>query len=263
MNTLLKNMKGLPMEIIKYKKANTNEYIITTSKGDYKLYDDIIIKANLLLKKEISNKELEKIIEENKQLEAYYIALKALNRRLKCEKELRDLLKKKEYSKDSIDYAIKRLEKDGYLKHDVYISSYIHDMLSLNVVGESKILNDLINLGFPKEEINPYLEKIDQDIYNTKIANYITKKLKANKKSIKEFKQKTYQELILKGFNKEDILTYLDTIKVKDDEEQIEKLIAKLKIKYLKKYDLNTTKNKIKVYLYQKGYENIDIDKYI
>ena len=41
------------MKILKYKKGKKNEYKIMTDEGEYILYDDIIIKYELLLKKEI------------------------------------------------------------------------------------------------------------------------------------------------------------------------------------------------------------------
>ena len=114
-----------------------------------------------------------------------------------------------------------------------------------------------------KKEISPYLEKIDKFIYQNKIKKYIEKKLKTNKKSKNEFKRKILSELINKGFNQEDINTYLDNIKVEENTDEIKRIINKLYQKYIKKYDYNTTILKIKNSLYQKGYTSIDIEKYL
>ena len=251
------------MKILKYKKVKGNEYKIITNKEEYKLYDDIIIKYELLLKKEISEKEFEKVIEENNLLKSYYVALKAINIKMRTEKELENILKKKSYQEKEIKYAIARLQKEGYINHKAYIEAYIHDMLAMNVIGEQKILNDLLNLGFNEQEVLPYLKKIDIEIYLEKIKKYIDKKAKINKKSINEFKRKVLQELINKGFYKNDILEYLNNMELKENDIELEKIVAKTYNKYIKKYDLYTTKNKIKQYLYSKGYTNIDIDKYI
>ena len=78
-----------------------------------------------------------------------------------------------------------------------------------------------------------------------------------------EFKRKTLGELINKGFKREDIEKYLDKIEIKDNEEELKKIIAKLYNKYINKYDLYTTKLKIKNYLYTKGYQNIELEKYL
>ena len=251
------------MKILKYKKGKRNEYKILTDEKEYILYDDIIIKYELLLKKEISKKEWDTILKENNTLKSYYEGLKAINTKLRSEKKLRDILKKKGYQSSEIDYALKRLNEEGYLNHKVYIEAYIHDALTLNIVGENKILKDLENLGFHNKEIKEELDKIDKSIYNEKIKKYIDKKLKANKKSANEFIKKITLDLINKGFNKEDITRYLNTLEIEDNEEEIAKIINKLYNKYINKYDLYTTKMKIKAYLYSKGYININIDEYI
>lgn len=251
------------MKILKYKKGKKNEYKILTDEKEYTLYDDIIIKYELLLKKEITKKEWENILKENNLLKAYYEGLKAISTRLRTEKELNTILKKKDYTSQEIDYALKRLEKEGYLNHQIYIESFIHDALTLNIVGENKILKDLEKLGFTEEEIKKELKKIDQNIYLEKIKKYIDKKLKANKKSANEFKQKITMDLINKGFHKEDITNYINTLTIENNTQEIEKIINKLYHKYINKYDLYTTKMKIKGYLYSKGYTNIDIDEYL
>ena len=251
------------MKLLKYKKGKRNEYKVQTDDKEYTLYDDIIIKYELLLKKKIEKKEWDNILNENHLLSAYYECLKAINTKLRTTKELRTILKKKDYQEREIEYAIKRLETEGYLNHKVYIEAYIHDALTLNIVGESKILKDLEHLGFTFKEIKEQLDKIDKEIYLDKIEKYINKKLKANKKSANEFKRKITLDLINKGFNKENIESILNTIEIKDNEREIEKLISKLYHKYITKYDLYTTKMKIKEHLYSKGYTNIDIEEYL
>ncbi len=251
------------MKILKYQKTHTNEYKIITSKETYKLYDDIIIKYELLLKKEVGEQEFAQILKENNLLKAYYESLKAINTKLRTEMELKNLLKKKQYNLEEINYAITRLNKEGYLNHQIYIEAYIHDILNLHLCGEAKILADLQKLGFKEEEITPYLAKVEPQIYLNKIEKYITKKLKANRGSANNFKRKTLSELLNKGFSKSDILAILDHQEITEDPEIIALLVNKLYTKYIKKYDLSTTKLKIKNYLYTKGYTNIDLDLYL
>ena len=251
------------MKILKYKKGKRNEYKVLTDESEYTLYDDIIIKYELLLKKEIDKKEWENILKENHLLSAYYECLKAINTKLRTAKELKMILKKKDYQAQEIEYALKRLETEGYLNHKVYIEAYIHDALTLNIVGESKILKDLEYLGFTVKEIKEELDKVDKEIYLDKIEKYINKKLKANKKSASEFKRKIILDLVNKGFNKEYIENILNTVDIQDNEKEIERLVTKLYNKYINKYDLYTTKRKIKEYLYSKGYTNIDIEVYL
>ena len=251
------------MKILKYKKYKGNEYKILTDEKEYTLYDDIIIKYKLLLKKEIKKQEWENILKENNLLKSYYEGLKAINTKLRTEKELRNILKKKNYQSSEINYCIKRLNEEGYLNHKTYIEAYIHDALTLHIRGENKILKDLENLGFSEKEITDQLNKIDSKIYQEKIKKYVDKKLKVNKKSAYEFMTKITGDLINKGFMKSDITNYLNTLQIEDNEEEISKIVNKLYNKYNAKYDLYTTKMKIKAYLYNKGYANVDIDKYL
>ena len=183
--------------------------------------------------------------------------------KLRTTKELKNLLSRKKYLAKEIEYAIDRLESEGYLNHQIYIEAYIHDALTLKLVGERKIRSELEKLGFKIDEINKYLSKIDPSIYQEKIKKYILKKLKTNKKSVSEFKRKIMLDLINKGFNKEDIEVFLNTLEIEENTQEIEKIINRLYNKYMNKYDLYTTKNKIRQYLYSKGYANIDIDEYI
>ena len=251
------------MKILKYKKDKQNIYKVATNKGEYKLYDDIIIKNELLLKKEISDKKWQEIIKENNELKAYYDALKSISIKMRTECEIENILKKKGYNEEEINVTIKKLKEGKYINHEVYIEAYIHDRLALYIEGEKKIEKDLLKLGMTKKEISSHLDKIDKSIYQDKIKKYIEKKLKTNKKSKNEFKRKTMGELINKGFNQEDIISYLDNCEIEENTEEIKKIISKLYQKYIKKYDNNTTMLKIKNNLYQKGYTSIDIEKYL
>jgi len=251
------------MKILKYKKDKGNIYKIITDNGEYKLYDDIIIKFELLLKKEIAEKEWQKVLKENNLLKAYYDALKSISIKMRTEKEIENILKKKEYSQSEIEFTIKKLVEGKYINHNAYIEAYIHDRLALYVEGENKIRQDLIKLGMQNKEIEPFLSRVDGLVYKDKIKKYIDKRLKINKKSGKEFKRKIMTELINKGFDLVDIASYLDTLVIIENEEEIKKIINKLYQKNIKKYDIYTTKLKIKNDLYQKGYTSIDIDKYL
>lgn len=251
------------VKILKYQKTSKNIYKVYIDDKSYLLYDDLIIKYELLLKKEISSKQLKSILQENDLLKAYYEALKSLNVRIRCAQELQAILNKKGYSQDAITYVISRLTKEGYLNNHIYIEAFIHDALTLKTMGERKIIAELKRLGFELEEIFNHTSQIDHQLYLNKIQKYITKKLKSNHKSIRDFKQQILNDLEQKGFDKNDILNILDTYDLEDNLEQLAKLINKQYNKYIKKYDDKTTRLKVKSYLYNKGYYNINIDEYI
>ena len=68
------------MKIKSYKKVKNNQYkIYLEDNRELTLYDEIILKYNLLLKKELSKKEIVEIIKENQHLSCYFSALNYLN----------------------------------------------------------------------------------------------------------------------------------------------------------------------------------------
>ena len=65
------------MKIIKYKKLKDNRYSISFDDGSIiKIYDDLIVKYNLLCKKNVSLEEVEELVNENDKLDSYYKAIK-------------------------------------------------------------------------------------------------------------------------------------------------------------------------------------------
>ena len=109
------------MEILKYKKMPRGKYKITTSSGEITLYEDVIIKNNFLLKKEIDLPFLEKILDENTYYEAYDLSLSYIETKLRTEKEISDYLEKKGFNYDVIKHAINKLKEIGLLNEKSYI----------------------------------------------------------------------------------------------------------------------------------------------
>ncbi len=82
------------MKIISYKKIKQNKYEVTLSNNEsVLLYDDIILKYELLTKKEIDNQKLKEIILDNSKYDLYYAMLKDISKKFRTEKELRTKFK--------------------------------------------------------------------------------------------------------------------------------------------------------------------------
>ena len=63
------------MKITKYKKVGKNRYNVYLEDSQICLYEEIILKYNLLLKSDINIEELSNMIDENKYYEAYHMLL--------------------------------------------------------------------------------------------------------------------------------------------------------------------------------------------
>ena len=249
------------MEIKKYKKDKNNTYKVYIDDEVITLYDDVIIKYNLLINKIIDKDKFNEITTYNDFLDGYYKSIKYINKKLRTEVEIRKYLSKLEIRTNEIDKIIKLLYKDGYLNKEIYLKAYINDGYNLTSNGPEKIKKDLISLGYSDEEIVDYLYKLD---WNIRIEKILNKKIKQNHRlSNNNLKTKLLNDIIKLGYEKEDILFYLEKLELDSDEDILIHEYNKIKNKYISKYEGNELEYKIINYLYKKGFNIEDIKRCI
>ena len=93
------------MKIGKYTKLKSNKYSVVFDDITVKLYDDVIVKYELLRLKEIDEKQFKEITEYNDKLEAYYKSLKYITKKLRTEKEIYKYLDKDFCPYDAAPFA--------------------------------------------------------------------------------------------------------------------------------------------------------------
>lgn len=241
------------MKIISYKKIKQNKYEVTLSNNEsVLLYDDIILKYELLTKKEIDNQKLKEIILDNSKYDVCYAMLKDISKKFRTEKELRT--KFKDYDNEVVDYAIKRLKNEKYLNNELYIRAYINDAINLKLIGPNKIINNLLNLGFEKSEIEEYLEVIDNEIWLDKINKLIKKEINSNHAySGNVLKMRIQNKISNLGFELNMISKLINNYDFNLSREKKLKEKEKALKKYSKKYSGFLLEQKVNNYLYQKG----------
>ncbi len=175
---------------------------------------------------------------------------------MRCKKELEMYVDK--IDKDKTSFIISKLENNGFINDKLYIKAYINDKINFSLDGPYKIYKYLKDNELDENLIYDELSKIDNSIFEEKIKKYIDKKAKLNKTSLYQFKCKVLNELINKGYDKEDILKYLDDVKVKSN---ISTDYKKIYSKLSNKYDGYELERKVKEKLYQKGYSKDEIEK--
>jgi len=242
------------MKILKYEKVGKNKYKVFLDSGDtLTLYEDIILKYELLLTKEIDDIEL--IEKENNKYELYDRVLGYISKRIRCESEIRGYLKKYTNDLEYIDAIINKLYDKKLIDNELYIKSFIHDKMNFTNDGPIKIKKNLEDLDMDSYLIDDLLTEFNSKLQLEKINNYVEKNLKNNTKSLYTFKQKMLVNLINLGYYKEDIVSVLDKVNFNDSEER-EKEIEKLRKKYSKKYEGAELEYFIKRKLYEKGFRD-------
>lgn len=240
------------MKIIKYKKMANNKYKVFLDNSDnIILHENIIIKYNLLISKEID--DLEEILNDNNKYLIYDMVLKYISTKMRSESEIREYLKKKNIDIDLSNDIVDKLKKQGFINERLYVKSFISDKVRLNKYGINKIRSELNKLKIDKDIIEEELKNIDKEELNNNLEKLIDKKIKSNRSYAGEvLKQRILMDFINKGYSKEEILKILDNKDLTNDD-LYEKEYKKLYNKYSKKYSGDELEYFIKQKLYQKG----------
>lgn len=251
------------MRINKFKKVGTNKYRIYFDNNSLLLYEDVILKYNLLYKKDIDSDLLLEIDKENLKASIYDVALKYIGIRMRSIREMKEYLTRKKFDSKDIEDTIDKLVNNGLLNDKSFAKSYVNDKIYLTNNGIDKIRNDLIKLEVEESYINEALENVDKSILLDKLNKIIEKEIRLNSKlPIGKMKNKIINRCINLGYRLEDINNILDnydlisTSNIKNDYDKLYK-------KYCNKYDIYKLKSILKSKLYQKGYSIEEINKII
>ena len=241
------------MKITKFKKVGRNKYKVFFNNTDLILYEDIILKYDLLIKSDIDTDLLDKIILENRDYEVYDLALSYIEVKMRNRREIYKYLINKGFDESIVNKTIKKIEDLGLLDKKSYITAFINDKVNLSNDGPYKIKNALLDLDFDEKDIDDYLYTIDREIWSNKLDKLINKKKSLMKsKSYYMFINKIKNDLFNLGYDKDMIDEKLSKIEYENG------AIDKDYQKCFKKF--NGDKNKIINSLLRKGYSYEEIN---
>ena len=200
------------MKIEKYEKIGQSKYRLYLSNGEViDTYDEIILKHELLLKKELDSYLYQKIITESKIQESYNATIKYITTRIRSTKEIIDYLKRKNIEDEDIEYIIEKLTKEKFLNDNIFCECFIKDKLKFTTMGEHKIINELKKHNISPQiiEQNKYL--FTKEILIEKIDKIINKQIKSNHKlDNKKLRNKLYNHLLNSGYSSNLIIERLN-----------------------------------------------------
>ncbi len=242
------------MKIIKYKKIDNSKYeLILENNLKIRIYEDVIINEELLLKGRID--DLEEIIKINEKYSIYEISLKYLSHHISSIKGMKKYLHNKKFDDTDIDKTIDKLIKNNYLNDLLYAKSYILNQIKLSNDGPLKIIKHLEDNDIDKNIYINYLD-ISEEIWEEKIKKYINKHIKTNKKSPFVFKNSMMINLLNLGYEREMINDVLCKISL-DNEEELKSIEeAQIRRQLERKYEGIELERKIKEKLYKLGFFN-------
>ena len=244
--------------ITNIKKSSNNKYSLLINDEKYLLYSDVLVDFNLLKSKKITDNEFESLIERNNYYDLYLKMISFLSFKMRTTTEIIDKLKQLNASEYNLHVIIERLKKEGYLDDEKYLNCFINDQVNLTLDGPKKISLKLQKMNFKIDDINRYLNKIEEDIWIEKVKKIIAKKEKANHKlSSKSFKQKLKNDLYLLGYDEKYFLNEVESLNI-NEQDNYNKEYEKYYKKLSKKYTGKELEYKLKQKMYALGFKNYE-----
>ena len=248
------------MKILKYEKKKNGMYqVFFDNDFNVDIHEEIILKYGLLIKKEANDKEIDKMLDENKKYIAYNLSIKYLSAKMRSIKEVREYLYKYSFDKDTVDEVIELLLKEKYLDDSIYAKAFINDKILLSNDGPNKIRNKLKELGIKEDIIEKSILDFTDEIQIEKIDKIINKQVKTNRnKSAFALKNKITDYLCNLGYYKSLVIECLNKTSIKEDKDLMKKEYEKIYNKLSKKYSGNELEYKVKQKMYALGFNYID-----
>ena len=243
------------MKIIKYKKKRNGQYELVLESGTgFVLYEEVILAFELLLKKEIDDKEKDDILLLNQEYDVYYVGLKALKSRFRSVKELKDYLLKKEYPEEYVDKAISKLLKQGYLNDVSFAKAYINQQIITTSKGPRKIEKELLSKGVNSDIIYQELSVFSKEEQIEKIEKVANRFIRSNRsRGGGVLKRKIANDLMNLGYDNALIQEVFLNLDFGDTTDIAKKEYDKIYRRLSRKYSGKELEYKIKEKLYQKG----------
>lgn len=197
-------MKITKLEVQKNDKNRVNLYV------DDEFYSgipaELVYLEHLKTGLEIDEKDLKKIIFENEKSKAMSRVTKYIGSSLKTQKQIRDYLRKKEYSDDTIEFVMSKLVEYNYIDDKKYAQAYV--LTYGKKYGKLKLKSQLKVKGVSEEIIECVLEDNKVDSIESVASKYLKNKVMSY-----EVCQKLFRFLYSRGYEFDEINSYINKLK--------------------------------------------------
>ena len=197
-------MKITKLEVQKNDKNRVNLYV------DDEFYSgipaELVYLEHLKTGLEIDEKDLKKIIFENEKSKAMSRVTKYIGSSLKTQKQIRDYLRKKEYSDDTIEFVMSKLVEYNYIDDQKYAQAYV--LTYGKKYGKLKLISQLKVKGVSEEIIECVLEDNKVDSIESVASKYLKNKVMSY-----EVSQKLCRFLYSRGYEFDEINSYINKLK--------------------------------------------------
>ena len=179
--------------------------IYVDGKYAFPLGETELLHIGLRIGQEFTETELDDLKDRAVIDKGYDRALNLIMRRPRSEWELRDYLKRKEYSKEAVDQIINMLSKRGYVDDADFASRWVENRRLLKATSKRRLTQELKQKRVSGEIIQSVLEADETD------EQQVLRELIERKRKQTKYKDdiKLMQYLVRQGYNYGDIKSVL------------------------------------------------------
>lgn len=123
----------------------------------FAVHEDVLVKYRLMKGTVITDQLQLEVLAEEEWHAAYRYALRYIGRAMRSVKEIRDKLKMKGYSAETIQTVLDRLQQENYVNDAYYAAALTKQRLQLNKKGPLWIRRELQHKGIDKSKIDESL----------------------------------------------------------------------------------------------------------
>jgi len=153
--------------------------------------------------KKLSEREIEKIISEDKTIRGKEYLLRLLSRRIYSRYEISGKLKNKGYPEKIITNLIFWLEDNNYINDELFAEMWAQFRLQNKPIGRYKLNQELRTKGIKQDIIQKVIDKTYKEIDELALAQNLIKEktVSSEIKNIKINPKKIYNFLLRRGFS--------------------------------------------------------------
>jgi len=201
------------MEILSFKlksKNNSNIFVVETDSGEYIFHSETIVKFGLA-KGKVEENRFFQAKDESDELVALGIGMKYAASNIKTEKQIKDYLYKKEFSKPIVEKVVEKLKEYKVIDDKAYAEMYIRSNTNFS---KRKAQQKLSSFGVKKELTDEVTEQVDDE--DTCLKN--AQKFMRGKVMDKKTQEKLIRRLIYLGYNWDTIKKVLNNLNIEFEE---------------------------------------------
>ncbi len=184
-------------------KRNSRYSVFLDGEFAFGIDQDVLLKSGIARGDELSEEQVNKILELEEKKKAKDKAIRLLAVRARSKKEIRDRLRQVNCNEQVIGWVIAELERLELLNDSLFAIMYARNRMVTKPIGEFLLKQELQAKGLSEENIQKGVQEAYLEVSEVKIARNLAAKTKRKYRNLDEIKarQKTNDFLLRRGFS--------------------------------------------------------------